>query len=59
MMNIPRVYFASAWQNRVRSSFGGEHNNIIGIDVLIPAKRAMDREQDRLDIKILEHAKAM
>ncbi len=45
--------------NRLRSSYGGESINIIGINDLIQAKRAMDREQDRLDLKSLEQAKGI
>jgi len=57
MMNIPGVDFSSAWQSKVESTYGGEHINIIGLDDLIKAKKTVDREQDRLDVKTLEQAK--
>jgi hypothetical protein len=57
MMDIPGVEFSPAWERRVQSSYGGESINILDIGDLIQAKKAMDREQDRLDVKSLEEAK--
>ena len=57
MMNIPGVEFSSSWERRVKTSYGGESINMIGIDDLIKAKRTMARDQDRLDLKSLEEAK--
>ena len=59
MMNIPGLEFSSAWARKVTSSYGGEPINIVHIDDLIQAKKTMDREQDRLDVKSLEQAKTM
>lgn len=57
MMDIPGVDFSPAWERRMESTYGGEFINIIGLDDLIEAKQTVDRDQDRLDLKILEQAK--
>ena len=57
MMNIPGLEFSSAWDRKVTSSYGGEAIFIVHIDDLIQAKKTMDREQDRLDVRSLEQAK--
>lgn len=57
MMNISGFQFSSAWKNRARSSYGGERVYVVGLDDLIQAKRTINREQDRLDLKILEKPK--
>ena len=59
MMNIPGVEFSSAWEKKVESTYGGEPIKIIALDDLIKAKRALDRDQDRIDVKSLEHAKSV
>jgi hypothetical protein len=59
MMDIPGVAFPSAYERKVESTYGEEPIKIIAIDDLIKAKRAVDREQDRLDVKSLEQAKSM
>ena len=59
MMNIPGVEFSSAYERKVESTYGEEPIGIIAIDDLIEAKRTVDREQDRLDVKSLEQAKSM
>jgi len=58
MMSIPGVEFSSAYERKVESTYGEEPIKIIAIDDLIEAKRTVDREQDRLDVKILEQAKS-
>ena len=58
MMDVPGVDFSSAWEKRIESSYGGESINIIGIDDLIKAKQTVNRDQDKLDLKILEQAKS-
>ena len=57
MMNIPGVEFSAAWENRVKSSYGDEPINIIGLNDLIKAKKATNRDQDRIDLKSLIHVK--
>ena len=59
MMNISGVNFYSAWERKIESTYGEEPIKIIGIDDLIKAKKTMNREQDRLDVKCLEQAKSM
>jgi hypothetical protein len=59
MMNIPGLEFSSSWHKKVSSSYGGEPIHIVHIDDLIRAKKTMDREQDRLDVRSLEQAKEM
>lgn len=49
--------FAPAWKRRVRATFGSVPANYIGLDDLIRAKRAADRDQDRADLRALERAK--
>jgi hypothetical protein len=59
MMHVPGLVFSKAWERRVRSSYGGESVNILHIDDLIQAKKTADREEDRMDVKRLEEAKAL
>ena len=59
MMNIPGVSFPSAYERKVESTYGEEPIRIIAIDDLIKAKRTVDRDQDRLDVKSLEQAKSI
>jgi hypothetical protein len=59
MMNIPGVEFSSAYERKVESTYGEEPIKIIAIDDLIKAKRTVNRERDRLDVKSLEEAKSM
>jgi hypothetical protein len=49
--------FDAAWRNRVDASFGGVPAHYIGLDELIAVKGAVDRPQDRADLRILERAK--
>ena len=58
MMNIPGVDFQSAWENRVAASYVEVPISIISLDDLIKAKRAAGREQDLLDLKSLDRARA-
>jgi hypothetical protein len=58
MMGVPGVEFSPAYERRIQSTYGEEPIGIIGIDDLIEAKRTVDREQDRLDVKSLEQAKS-
>lgn len=58
MMSIPGVDFPSAWENRVAASYGEVPISIISLDDLIKAKQAAGREQDQLDLKSLDRAKA-
>ena len=57
MMGIKGLEFRPSWDKRVQSSYGGETIYIIHIDDLIEAKKAIDRETDRFDVRILEKAK--
>jgi hypothetical protein len=59
MMSIPGLEFPSAWHQKVLASYGGEPIHIVHIDDLIKAKKTMNREQDRLDVRSLEKAKAL
>jgi hypothetical protein len=59
MMSIPGVEFSSAYERKVESTYGEEPIGIIAIDDLIEAKRTVNREQDRIDVKSLEEARSM
>jgi hypothetical protein len=58
MMHIPGLEFPKAWARKATSTYGGEAINILHIDDLIHAKKTTDREEDRMDVKRLEEAKA-
>lgn len=49
--------FRRAWRRRVRAPFGAVATNYLGLEDLIRAKRATDRDQDRADLRALEKAK--
>ena len=53
MMSIKGAQFSSAWENRVKSSYGDEPINIIGLEDLLRAKEATNRDQDKIDLKSL------
>jgi hypothetical protein len=59
MMGIPGVDFDRAWDHRVEADFEGVTITYISLDDLIVAKRAAGRDQDHLDLKILEEAKKL
>ena len=59
MMGIPGVDFGQACERRVEADLEGVTVNYISLDDLIVAKRAAGREQDLLDLKILEEAKRL
>ncbi len=50
--------FDTAWRKRVDATFGSVPAHYIGLDELIGAKGAVDRPQDRADLRILERAKS-
>lgn len=58
MMHVPGVAFVSAWENRVRSSYGEEKVHIIALDDLISAKLKANRDQDKIDVKNLQKVKS-
>ena len=53
MMGIAGVEFASAWANRVESTYDSVPMHIIGKQDLIQAKKACGRKQDELDLERL------
>ena len=53
MTTIDAVSFDHAWENRLRSTYGGIEVNYIGKDDLIANKIALDRPQDRADVAYL------
>ena len=57
MMAVPGLVFEAAWSRRVTSSYGGEVISILNLDDLILAKKTTNRESDKLDLRLLEHAK--
>lgn len=59
IMDVSGVDFSSAWGKRVTSSYDKEPIYIIDIEDLIRAKKATNREQDRIDIKNLEAARSL
>lgn len=54
MTRIPGVEFAACWANRVKTQFGGEPVCLISLNDHMKSKAAAGREQDRLDIKMLQ-----
>lgn len=59
LMGIPGVDFEQAWENRVEADIDGITIFYISREDLIASKRAVGRDQDLLDIKILEQAKRL
>lgn len=57
LMGIGDLQFSQAWKNRVTTEYGKANTYVIDIDSLIQAKKAADRDQDKIDIKVLELAK--
>ncbi len=53
LMGITGVEFMDAWSNRVESTYAGIPIHIIGRRELIKNKKALGRDQDRLDLKRL------
>jgi predicted nucleotidyltransferase len=53
------VDFDRAWDHRVEADFEGVTITYISLDDLIVAKRAAGRDQDHLDLQILEEAKKL
>ena len=51
--------FQAAWKNRVEARFGSVPAHFIGLEDLIAAKTAARRPQDRVDLRVLEHARAV
>ena len=56
LKGVPGGLFAQAYANRIETTWDGIPVSIIGLDDLILIKRASGREQDRLDLVILEEA---
>ncbi len=56
LMGIPGIDFEQAWENRVEADIDGIPIFYISRDDLILSKRAVGRDQDLLDIKMLEQA---
>ena len=52
--SIPGVAFAEAFPRRAEATWGGVRLAVIGRDDLIAAKRASARDQDLLDVTLLE-----
>lgn len=52
--SIEALDFAAAWKNRVHATFGGEPADFLSAADLVKNKRAVGREQDRLDVETLE-----
>jgi predicted nucleotidyltransferase len=49
--------FDAAWERRVDARFGSIPTHYVGLDDLIRAKREIDRDQDRADVRVLQRAK--
>ena len=58
LMGIPGVDFEQAWENRVEADIDGINIFYISREDLIASKRAVGRDQNLLDIKILEQAES-
>jgi predicted nucleotidyltransferase len=56
LMGIPGIDFEQAWKNRVEADIEGVTISYISREDLIASKRAAGRDQDLLDIKMLEQA---
>ncbi|MDO9576103.1 MAG: hypothetical protein Q7J55_06205 [bacterium] len=57
MCSIEGVEFDNIWQNRVKGKYGNQNVFFISLDNLMKTKRAVGREQDKLDLKYLEKLK--
>jgi len=57
MCSIEGVEFDNIWQNRVKGNYGNQNVFLISLDNLMKTKRAVGREQDKLDLKYLEKLK--
>ena len=54
LSEIPGIAdFTEAWEHRVEASFGNAPATYVGLDDLIRAKEATDRDRDREDVRIL------
>jgi hypothetical protein len=49
--------FDAAWKNRVEAQFGSVPTHYLGREDLIRTKEAVDRPQDRADIRVLQRAR--
>lgn len=49
--------FDVTWKNRVEARFGSVPTHYLGREDLIRAKKAVDRPQDRADIRVLQRAR--
>ncbi len=58
LMGISGVAFASAWERRVESEYGGERITYLGLNDLIRAKEAAGRPQDLIDLELLRRRAA-
>lgn len=57
-MDVEGLDFKKAWKNKKKITFGKTPVNVVGLNDLIVAKKAMGRPQDRLDIqKLREHSR--
>jgi hypothetical protein len=56
LMTIPGVTFRAAWARRLDLELDGVRAHVIGRADLIANKRAVDRPQDRRDVRALERA---
>ena len=55
--SITGVDFASAWQRRMPTTYGGVAIHVLSIDDLMTNKRAVGRPQDLIDLDHLERAR--
>jgi hypothetical protein len=58
LAGIDAVDFDAAYSRRVVCDWAGVPVHVIGIDDLVANKRATNRDQDRLDVRNLEKARA-
>jgi hypothetical protein len=56
LMTVPGVTFRAAWARRLDLELDGVRAHVIGRADLIANKRAVDRPQDRRDVRALERA---
>ena len=54
LTSIDAVAFDEAWSSCVETSYGGVQIRLLGLDLLIRNKRAVGRDQDRIDLAKLE-----
>ena len=59
LMGIPGIDFEQAWENRVEAEIDGITIYYISREDLIASKQAVGRDQDLLDIPMLEQAKRL